>query len=624
MRSQKRRMGHRAFSLLMTLALLAGVLWVPASAGGSGEGILSGACGENATWQLDLESGVLTISGTGEIEREIEGHNPVDERPIYKDAPWYDWRDWIDSIVIEKGITHIGSSVFSGCAVTQIGLPDGIVSIEESAFEGCALLTSIHLPDTLESIGRSAFSGCQSLKSVMIPKGVISFGIYQDSSGGIFENKSSVFSGCSSLTEIRVAAENKYFSSLDGVLFDKGYTSLICCPAAKNTRFLFPDNVQKIEKAAFQDCRFLKSVVLPMNMKLVESLAFFDCPNLIDITVLSDEVEIGYNAFGYWSVKPVTRAGFDAYIQPGVTIHCNERSTAQQYAIDNGIPYALFNALGDLDGDQEVTTADARLALRAAGQLETLTPQQQAAADVDYDGEVTPADARMILRAAAGLEASLALPPMAEFPEPGPDPDPGTDPDPVLPQSKAEVVQFYKLAAQKTADVERRQILTLADLYIDSMGQIIEPFRTSLENTLSENSGVSTGVPGDYEHLQASDVMSASVKKLDGSIEVTLKLKNFTSNGTMTGPVDHAMDIPQKIVETSIDRIKSPFSVSYDSVSYKHTNATLCVNINQETGQIESGTWDCEIQFLIENMKVVSNDVNCSGIIQNTIVMPAE
>ncbi|MBR5410185.1 MAG: hypothetical protein IK104_05895 [Clostridia bacterium] len=59
---------------------------------------------------------------------------------------------------------------------------------------------------------------------------------------------------------------------------------------------------------------------------------------------------------------------------------------------------------GDVDGDFTVTAADARLALRAAVALETLTPEQTAVADADFDGSITAADARLILRAAVGLE----------------------------------------------------------------------------------------------------------------------------------------------------------------------------------------------------------------------------
>ncbi len=60
--------------------------------------------------------------------------------------------------------------------------------------------------------------------------------------------------------------------------------------------------------------------------------------------------------------------------------------------------------MGDIDADGIVSTADARLALRYAIKLQTLTRQQKLAADVDFSRSVKVGDARTILRAAVGLE----------------------------------------------------------------------------------------------------------------------------------------------------------------------------------------------------------------------------
>ncbi len=60
--------------------------------------------------------------------------------------------------------------------------------------------------------------------------------------------------------------------------------------------------------------------------------------------------------------------------------------------------------LGDIDGDGEITSSDARLALRCAVKLEELKPAQRLVADVDFSRSVTAADARAILRAAVSLE----------------------------------------------------------------------------------------------------------------------------------------------------------------------------------------------------------------------------
>ncbi len=62
---------------------------------------------------------------------------------------------------------------------------------------------------------------------------------------------------------------------------------------------------------------------------------------------------------------------------------------------------------GDIDGDELITSSDARFALRASVGLEKYLPgtPEFKAADADKDGEITSSDARLILRASVGLES---------------------------------------------------------------------------------------------------------------------------------------------------------------------------------------------------------------------------
>ncbi|MBQ8210776.1 MAG: bacterial Ig-like domain-containing protein [Clostridia bacterium] len=61
--------------------------------------------------------------------------------------------------------------------------------------------------------------------------------------------------------------------------------------------------------------------------------------------------------------------------------------------------------LGDVNGDGEITAADARLALRSSAMLEYLDENSFNAADVDFNGELTASDARKILRVSAGIDS---------------------------------------------------------------------------------------------------------------------------------------------------------------------------------------------------------------------------
>ncbi|MBR5410347.1 MAG: InlB B-repeat-containing protein [Clostridia bacterium] len=60
---------------------------------------------------------------------------------------------------------------------------------------------------------------------------------------------------------------------------------------------------------------------------------------------------------------------------------------------------------GDLDSDGSVTAADARLALRAAVELDELPPLIMKRADFDGKGHLTANDARTLLRVAVGLDS---------------------------------------------------------------------------------------------------------------------------------------------------------------------------------------------------------------------------
>jgi hypothetical protein len=62
-----------------------------------------------------------------------------------------------------------------------------------------------------------------------------------------------------------------------------------------------------------------------------------------------------------------------------------------------------------MDGDGEITVADALKALRIAAKLVEATEDDMETGDVDGDGEITVADALKILRVAAKLANQSSL-----------------------------------------------------------------------------------------------------------------------------------------------------------------------------------------------------------------------
>ena len=284
---------------------------IAASAASSGN---CGDSGSNVTWLLD-DNGTLTISGSGKIE---DYRSDIDQ-------PWYSNRSDITSVVIEPGVTSIGSLAFYECSnLTSITIPSGLTSIGEQAFGNCTGLTSITIPSGFISIGDYAFWNCTGLTSITIQNGVTSIGT------GAFWNCTgltsitipssvtsigvNVFYNCTGLTDITVDSNNSSFCSESGVLFNKDKTTLIYYPLGKNdSSYTIPDGVTVIEQYAFYCNSKLTSVTIPSGVTSIGEMAFRECSGLTSVIVPSSVTSIEYNAF--WCCFNLI-----IYIPGGITI----------------------------------------------------------------------------------------------------------------------------------------------------------------------------------------------------------------------------------------------------------------------------------------------------------------
>ena len=259
---------------------------IAASAASSGN---CGDSGSNVTWLLD-DNGTLTISGSGKIE---DYRSDIDQ-------PWYSNRSDITSVVIEPGVTSIGSLAFYKCSnLTSITIPSGLTSIGEMAFFNCSALTSVTIPNGVISIGNFAFGSCTGLKSITIPSSVTSI-------------ENNIFQDCTGLTNITVDSSNPSFCSESGVLFNKDKTTLIYCPRRKTGSYTIPDGVTAIGDYAFYYCSGLTSVTIPSSVTSIGGSAFQHCTGLTSITIPNSVTSIVNLAF--WDCDSLTIV----YIPSGV------------------------------------------------------------------------------------------------------------------------------------------------------------------------------------------------------------------------------------------------------------------------------------------------------------------
>ena len=259
---------------------------IAASAASSGN---CGDSGSNVTWLLD-DNGTLTISGSGKIE---DYRSDIDQ-------PWYSNRSDITSVVIEPGVTSIGSLAFYKCSnLTSITIPSGLTSIGEMAFFNCSALTSVTIPNGVISIGNFAFGSCTGLKSITIPSSVTSI-------------ENNIFQDCTGLTNITVDSSNPSFCSESGVLFNKDKTTLIYWPRGKTGSYTIPDGVTAIGDYAFYYCSGLTSVTIPSSVTSIGESAFQHCTGLTSITIPNSVTSIVNLAF--WDCDSLTIV----YIPSGV------------------------------------------------------------------------------------------------------------------------------------------------------------------------------------------------------------------------------------------------------------------------------------------------------------------
>lgn len=169
-----------------------------------------------------------------------------------------------------KKVTRIGSMAFWGCyaagngiALTSVVIPNGVTTIEESAFYYCEDMVSVELPESITTIEAGAFENCRNLKSISIPSGV---------------------------TEI---CDNTFYY----------------CFALTNVNL--PNNLNTIGKFAFYGCKALTDVTLPNNLLEIKANAFALCLSLDDIIVPASVKKIGIFAFAGTGLSSIKFLGSD-------------------------------------------------------------------------------------------------------------------------------------------------------------------------------------------------------------------------------------------------------------------------------------------------------------------------
>ncbi len=207
----------------------------------------------------------------------------------------------IQNISFEQGITSIPAYALSRCStITSVDIPDTVTTIGADAFYECTALTDITLPDSVTTIESNAFRGCSGLVIDELNTSGRTIGTFAFQDVTIKDVIISDTFNC--------AQSHQYpsltYANIQNISFEQGITSIPAYALSRCstiTSLDIPDTVTTIGTDAFYECAALTDVTLPNSITTIEGGAFKGCPNL--------------------------------------TLHVSGGSAAEEYALEENIPY---------------------------------------------------------------------------------------------------------------------------------------------------------------------------------------------------------------------------------------------------------------------------------------------
>ncbi len=236
----------------------------------------------------------------------------------YKYTPWQNTAGEF-TVVLSEGVKSVGNHAFYGCAkltsvdlgttlgsigdyaffdctaITSLNIPDGVTTIGNNALCGCTAIGSLTLPNSLESIGSSAFQNCISLETVVFGNKLETIGddaFYNcillssiELPDSVTSIGKGIFAYCSALSEVKLS--NKV-----GSIGDNAFYNCIMLSSIE-----LPDTVGSIGAAAFRGCKTLSSTNIPHQVSSIGYYAFYDCVSISKIELPDSLGSIGHYAF---------------------------------------------------------------------------------------------------------------------------------------------------------------------------------------------------------------------------------------------------------------------------------------------------------------------------------------
>lgn len=178
-------------------------------------------------------------------------------------------------VTVPSSVIRMKTFIFSGCtSLEEAVLREGVKTVPFYCFNNCTALRSVHLPETIEIISQSAFQGCSSLLSISIPASVT-------------EIRSSAFNECTNLETVLIP-ENSGLITIDNYCFQS-------CKALKS--ITLPNTVTTFGQEVFSGCTSLEYMTIPYGITSLPWYLFNGCSSLRTVTIPETVMELKQGVF---------------------------------------------------------------------------------------------------------------------------------------------------------------------------------------------------------------------------------------------------------------------------------------------------------------------------------------
>ena len=246
---------------------------------------------------------VIAYEGSSGRVKIAEEYKGLPVKNIYDNA--FNNNTTITEVIIPDSVITIGSYAFMGCSyLNSVVIGDGVITIGSYAFWACDCLASVVIGESVTTIDRGAFYHCPTLAFIVIPDSVTTIGEL-------------AFSGCSSLN-YNEYGNCKYLGNENNP-----YLALIETTSDNYSSFEIHPDTKIIAGYAFYGCSRLTSIVIPDSVTTIGDWAFSNCSSLTSVVIPDSVTTIGWDAFsGCSSLKDVYYTGSEEEWQK-ITIGSN-------------------------------------------------------------------------------------------------------------------------------------------------------------------------------------------------------------------------------------------------------------------------------------------------------------